>query len=329
MISQATLVLANHRPETVPAALALMAEHDAVILEEPPDPRFQAMLSGRLGIRAYLATQDLEYPEFSRRMAHGLRERHRLGTRLYQVEPFIQHLLVIHDRFADGQGPSDLPAGTTLHQVYLAERAATKALIDFYSTSAGESFAATMAAVKRFARADARRFALRDRLRAEAMLDVLKRPGHTYIEAGQIHYPLWRELRRRLPAGFTLRIHFLMAQAVRAMGRQRHLYGPGDRLTLLYRFHPNGQFREADRLAAQALIYNKIIIKEEITGTGQPYPHTRDELETAAITDDLTTADCRRIYPVVRRANTRTAREMVQHYLKRFSTTSRTPALTP
>ena len=326
MISQATLVLANHRPETVPAALALMAGYDAVILEEPPDDGFQAMLEGRLDIDTYLAPQDLEYPEFSHRMAQALRERHRLGTRLYQVEPFIEHLLAIHDRFADGQGPSDLTAGTTLHQVYLAERAATKALIDFYSTSSGGSFSATLAAVKRFARADARRFDLRDRLRAAAMPDLLQRHRRTYIEAGQIHYPLWRELRRRLPADVTLRIHFLMAGAVRGMGRHRHLYGPGDRLTLLYRFHPDGRFREADRLAAQALIYNKIIIKEEMSETAEPFPHTRDELEVAAITDRLTIDDCRRLYPVVRRAATATAREMVRHYLH---LKGGTPALTP
>ena len=328
MIPQATLVLANHRPETVPAALSLMTGYDAVILEEPPDDRFPEMLAGRLDIDAYLATQDLEYPEFSRRMAKGLRQRHLQGTLLYQVEPFIEHLLAIHERFADGQGPADLPVGTTLHQVYLAERAATKALIDFYSASAGGGFTNLLAAVRRFARADAQRFNLRDRLRAAAIPDLLKRPGRTFIEAGQIHFPLWGELRRRLPTGFALRVHFLMADAVRTMGYHRHLYGPGDRLTLLYRFHPNGRFREAERLAAQALIYNKIIIKEEITDVGEPYPHTRDELEVAALTEGLTITDCRRLYPVVRRADTRTAREMVQHYLRRSSSTSRRLALT-
>ncbi len=59
-----------------------MARHDAVILEEPPDPQFLPMLTGQLPINTYLETQDLEYPEFSRRMARVLRERHRAGTRL-------------------------------------------------------------------------------------------------------------------------------------------------------------------------------------------------------------------------------------------------------
>lgn len=46
--STATLVLANHRPETLPAAQRLLARHDAIILEEPPDPQFLPMLTGRV-----------------------------------------------------------------------------------------------------------------------------------------------------------------------------------------------------------------------------------------------------------------------------------------
>jgi hypothetical protein len=315
MTSRATLVLANHRPETIPAAQRLMARHDAVILEEPPDPQFLPMLNGQVPIDAYLETQDLEYPEFSRRMAEVLRERHRVGTRLYQIEPFIDHLLAIHERFADGDGPSDLPAGTALHRVYLAEREATAALIDFYRVSTSGPLAATIEAVKRFARSDAHRFALRDRMRASAMADVIPANGHTYIEAGQIHFPLWHELRRRLPAGYPLRVHFLMADAVRSMGYRGHLYGPGDLLTLHYRFHPQRRFQEADLLAARALVYSKLIAKDEIIDTDEPYPHTRDELEVGAVTARLSMADCRRLYPPIRRASTTTARAMVRHYL--------------
>ncbi len=315
MSSRATLVLANHRPETIPAAQRLMARHDAVILEEPPDPQFLPMLNGQVPIDTYLETQDLEYPEFSRRMAGVLRECHRAGTRLYQIEPFIDHLLAIHERFAGGDGPSDLPTGTALHRVYLAEREATAALIDFYSVSTSGPLAATIEAVKRFARSDAQRFALRDRMRAAAIADVIAAPGRTYIEAGLIHFPLWQELRRRLPTGYPLRVHFLMADAVRSMGYRSHLYGPGDLLTLHYRFHPQRRFQEEDLLAARALIYSKLIAKEEIIDADEPYPHTRDELEVSAMTARLTLTDCGRLYPPIRRASTTTAREMVRHYL--------------
>ena len=109
MTASATLVLANHRPETLPLARRLMALHDTIVLEEPPDKRFESMLDGEVPIDAYLEDQELEYPEFSQRMALVLRERRQAGTRLVQVEPFIDQLLSIHDRFANGEGPGIFP----------------------------------------------------------------------------------------------------------------------------------------------------------------------------------------------------------------------------
>lgn len=315
MTASATLVLANHRPETIPLARRLMAAHDTILLEEPSDKRFEPMLDGEIAIDAYLEDQEIEYPEFSRRMAQVLRERRQSGTRLVQVEPFIDLLLSIHDRFAKGEGPQDLPAGTDLYRVYRAEHLATKALLDFYRASGRGNFDTTVDAVKRFARADAQRFALRDRMRAEAMVVLLREPGKTYIEAGQIHYPLWRELRRRLPTGYPLRVHFLMADVVCELGYRRHLFGPGDLLTLYYRFHPQGRFPTEDLFAARALIYNKLILKEEIAADAETYPHTRDELEVGSAIDQLSLDDCRRLYPRVRRASTTASREIVVRYL--------------
>lgn len=315
MSASATLVLANHRPETIPLARRLMAVHDTIILEEPFDKRFDPMLDGKVSIDAYLEDQELEYPEFSRRMARVLRERRQTGTRLVQVEPFIELLLSIHDRFANGEGPQDLPAGTNLYRVYRAEHFATKALLDFYSASGRDNFKTTVDAVKRFARADAQRFALRDQMRAEAMVVLLQAPGKTYIEAGQIHYPLWHELRRRLPTGFPLRVHFLMTAVVRKLGYRRHLFGPGDLLTLYYRFHPRRRFQNEDLFAARALIYSKLILKEEIAADADTYPHTRDELEIGSVTDQLSLADCRLLYPLVRQASTSDSCEIVRRHL--------------
>jgi hypothetical protein len=103
------------------------------------------------------------------------------------------------------------------------------------------------------------------------------------------------------------------------MGYRSHLYGPGDLLTLHYRFHPGRKFKEEDLLAARALVYNKLITKEEMIDNTTPYPHTRDELEVGATAAHLSLADCRRLYPLIQRASTATSREMVQHYLSRSS----------
>lgn len=315
MTACATLVLSNHRPETVRPAKALMACHDAVILEESPEPHFEAMLSERLAIDAYLENLDLEYPEFSRRMCETLRELHGAGKRLYQVEPFLEKLIQIHEFFADGGRPANLKRGTDLHEVYTAEREATGALIRFYEVSVRGTFEETVRVVKQFARVDAQRFAVRDRMRADAIVAVLRGEKRCYIEAGQIHYPLWQDLKQKLPAGYPLKVKFLMADAVRDMGYRSHLYGPGDVLTLFYRFHPHRTSRREDLFAGRALIYNKLIAKEEIVGNSESYPHTRNELEVIATVRHLSLADCRHLYPVIRRASTKTAQDMVQHYL--------------
>jgi hypothetical protein len=169
--------------------------------------------------------------------------------------------------------------------------------------------------VKQFARVDAKRFAVRDRMRAHAIAALLKGEKRCYIEAGQIHYPLWQDLKERLPAGYPLKVKFLMADAARDMGYRSHLYGPGDVLTLFYRFHPNLSSPLEDLLASRALIYNKLIAKEEIVGDPGTYPHTRNEVEVIATVRHLSLADCRHLFPVIRRVSTKTAQDMVHHYM--------------
>ncbi|WP_419662412.1 hypothetical protein [Desulfosarcina variabilis] len=63
MTASASLVLANHRPETIPLARRLMAVHDTILLEEPPEKGFEPMLDGKINIDAYLENQELEYPD--------------------------------------------------------------------------------------------------------------------------------------------------------------------------------------------------------------------------------------------------------------------------
>jgi hypothetical protein len=68
MTASATLVLANHRPENILLACRLMTAHDTILLEEPPDKRFEPMLDEKFAIDDYLEDQELEYPEFRRQM---------------------------------------------------------------------------------------------------------------------------------------------------------------------------------------------------------------------------------------------------------------------
>jgi hypothetical protein len=132
-----------------------------------------------------------------------------------------------------------------------------------------------------------------------------------------LRYPLWRELKNRLPASYQLKVTFLMADAVRQMNYGGHLYGPGDILTLLYRFHPHKRLPSEDILAARALIYVKLILKDEIPPVKEQYPHTRDEIEVAEITKQLSYGDCRHLYPLILHSPIAEARQNVQNYLKK------------
>lgn len=140
VLRQATVVLSSHRPETTPLAARQMRAHGAVFLEEPPDPLFHRMLEGDVPVDDYVMTLDVEYPEFSRAMGLVLQEIHRQGTPIFQVEPFLERLIRIHERFARGESPEDLDRSGPEYPVYLAERQATAALLTFYRhTAAGSS----------------------------------------------------------------------------------------------------------------------------------------------------------------------------------------------
>ncbi len=316
MLARATLVLAEHRPETVSHAAALMRDHEAVFLEEPPDGQFQQMLRGDLPVEDYVLTLDAEYPAFIHSMCLALRELSVMGISIYQVEPYLEHLVAIHEFFSSGGSPEKLDPHHVQYEVYLAEKQATAALLDFYKTATAGSFEETLESVKRFARVDSRRFLVRDRMRAKALAPMIRRFNKSYIEAGQIHYLLWRMIRQDLGDSVTVRPHFLMACVVKALGISRHLYGPGDILTLRYILRPDLPDPMEDLLAGRALIYNKLIRKDEMTDGNEPYPHIRDELQVIEVVKQLTLKNCAELFLLLRRATTEEARAVVAHSLR-------------
>jgi hypothetical protein len=263
----------------------------------------------------YLNLLDVEYPAFSRKMCYLLRELAARGKRIVQVEPFLEILLGIHEFFAQGHRPQELDKNAIHYPVYLAEHHATRTLLAYYQTVMTESFEKALEAVEQFARADARRFRLRDSLRAHAMAPLFRQYPSVYIEAGVIHLSLWRLLRRQILPPDRLQLIFLADGALKRLGIKGHIYGPGDQLTLLYIFHPNHiTTRRTKMLAARSIIYSKIIEKEELTDALESYPHLRDELACIRATGQLSLDDCRRLFPLVRSANSSAARQIFTEY---------------
>ncbi len=313
-----------HRPEIVPLAAKAMRAHQTIVLEEPETPGFADMLAGNMAIDDYLMGADFEYPLFSRRMCELLRELHAQGRDILQIDPYMEVLAAIHERFANGGSPDDIPDSSLERAVYRAEHAWSGTLLAFYRTSAQGSFRETVDAVKLFGKADAARGRLRDDLRAQAIARLVKelmqeRPdsGPVLVEAGYIHVYLLTALRRRLPPGCELRPLYLMESVVRGIeGRRQHM-GPGDVLTISYVYNPDRDGHEADLQAARSLVRIKILQKDELEGDGQGFPHTRDEVQASRLVRSLDYAGCERAWRAIRRLPTPQAREWVARYVEK------------
>ena len=316
MIQKITIGLSVHRPEMIPIMAEQMRKHDTVVLEEPPSPDFGKMLRGDMSIEDYLSTLDLEFPEFNRRMYSLLRKFYNEGKNVLQIEPFLEFLLKIHGFFAEGHTPDDIKKNSIEYLVYLAERNATAALLSFYRTVMNGSFEQVIESVKKFAQKDAERFRLRDSLRAQALTSIFKSYPSAYIEAGLMHYPLWMLLRRQMRQPNRLHLIFLADSALKRFGVKGRLYGPGDQLTLMNIFHPIHKQTERETvLAARSLIYSKIVAKDEFSSDLNNLPNIFNELRCINMVGGLELEDCRRLFPLIRRAVTASAYQVVSKYL--------------
>lgn len=310
-----TVALSNHRCEIIPLAVAKMRQHVAVILEEPPERNFFQLLEGEITIAEYMLEIDAEYPEFNRRMYQAMRRLYHEGVRILQIEPYLERLIEIHRRFSEGAGPEDLKTHPTLWPVYEMEHRATRALINFYEASSQGDFDILLETVKAFARIDARRFVLRDQLRAQGIAEAIGPGERVYVEAGSLHVGLARELRRQSLAKTSIVNHFFSPRSGLPKSSPMTLYGPGDILTLVYMFNHEFDGLMADLWAARALVQNKIIIKNEITDRLEEFPHTRDEAKTARLVHQLDLKTCRHLILQIDKMTTAQARRTVMETL--------------
>ena len=313
---QITIGYSTHRMESIPFAAALMAPHDIIVLEDPPTPGFEGMLKSEISIKDYLMHTDTEYPEFVGHLCRHIRNEYKLGKKIVQVEPFIEQLLKIHEFFADGGSPDQIRPGTLMFDVYQAEKQATHHLLRFYEASVKNDFDRVVNAVKNFARADASRFQLRDNLRAHALAKLVQPYSSVYVEAGEIHMALFRELRKLLGLEVAIKPRFLMEPVYKKFSGKRHVFSPGDILTLYYVFHPQMESPFLDILASRSLIYSKLVEKNEMITDTNLYPHTRNEIETIQKVNTLSRYDCNYLFSRIRKASSSKARQIVNNYIK-------------
>lgn len=316
-MAELIILYSQHRPEVINEMARYLRNCDLLITEDAPSKLFQDMLSRTATIEDYLQSTEIEYPEFGRRLCRLWRHLHDTGIPVVQVEPFVETLLDIHNFFADGGKGHNIPVDSLRYQVYLAEKEATAALLNFYQSASGGNFQTIVKATRRFAMFDARRFALRDQLRAHAIVELCTNYKRVCIEAGQMHQALGRYLRSNLPAGHQIKPVFLIRRALGMLKHKCHLFSPGDLLTLHEIFHPGRSRERHNLLAARALIYNKIVIKEEMLPGETRYPHALDEVQCITRVNRLSYDECRELFEPMRHSSTRQARSVLLDHLNR------------
>ena len=278
------------------------------------------MLSGEMTIYDYLMDSDFEFPEFSRKSCELYRRFYEEGKQLLQIDPYMERLNAIRDIFDQGGKPSDIDPHSTLGPVYAAERSWTAALLAYYENCLTAPFTEVVELIKCFSREDAARSRLRDEMRAVTIDDITPIYSTLYIEAGTLHLYLVNRLRALLQSNYHLKQIYLTAPTVQRICGRRHALGPGDKLTLHYTYRPNFVGARTDLLAAQNLIHSKIQLKDEMVGTADKFPHTHDEVKTAALVSRLSYSDCSKLYDEIKHKSTIEARVVVQVYLNRNAT---------
>lgn len=315
-----TIGFSSHRMEVIPFAKRLMGNHDVIIIEEAPNPKFITMLKKEISIDEYLSEIDSGFPEFSRRIYKLLRWFYQRGKEILQIEPYMEQLMHIHNMFFKGKEPSDVLKIPGMREVYKAEREATGALLRFYEFSMGNSFQKVIEAVKNFARADAERFRLRDTMRAKAIAEVLPGNKMVYVEAGAVHTYLERALRQTLEKKWLIKSEFLLESVVTKLTGGKQVIAPGDILTEHYilRRKTNDEFETFQ--AARALVYIQLLEKEEMSPSrSEKTPHIKDEIRAIALVNKLTLTQCEELYRKIRFRDRHQAMEIIQDYISSSS----------
>lgn len=306
----------SYRPETLPFIEEYMGKCDAVILEEPHTPGFNEMIDNELPIEEYLMLSDFGFPDYARRSCQMIQRLSSKGVIFHQLDPFMDELVRIHEFFASGGSPAEIAENTITRNVYLCERQWTKKLIFFYKQSCNSNFELLVNAVKGFAKADSKKVNLRNAMRAEELVNLFCHYDSIYIEAGYIHFILFRLLLGHKTNGVKLKPIYPMSEVIRPLTGRKQILGPGDQLTLLYVFHSELNEWKTDTLAAQSLIYNKIVSKEEMVSENS-YPHTQNEIQAVSLATSLNYNQCRDIFPFIRNLMTSEARDYLINWRKK------------
>lgn len=293
--------LSAHRLEAIPFYEKAFTASDVIVLEDTPHPLFAMMVVGQIEIEKYVQSLETDFPKFMTAQCRLIQGAYKQGKKIVQIDPYIEKLIQMYQCLEEIK---QIPEFT---EVYNAEHEVTGKLINYYQLAMGK-FDEAVAAVLAFAQADAKRIALRDKMRAEKIVHYLQnKEGKIFVEAGYIHLKLTSFLRKIAPSDWQIRAAFLLAKPARELAKSilhkslPYPLVPGDILTFWYMGKKKINPAKANLLAARTLIYNKLLATEELEPTSsEPYPHLHQEFQIKAMLGRLSYNDCQRLYEVVK-----------------------------
>lgn len=294
MILQAAVdvkvVFLAHRVEFLDLFIKEMNGCDVVVLEEPRDGALEMFLENQITIEDYVENSGTGFPVYTFHQALALKDLYSRGVRIIQVEPYLEILEKIYRAISAGRVEEySLDPGAA--EVLEVEKEVTGALIEYHEELMGGDFDRIVDKIIEFAKRDAKRFVVRDRLRAEA-ISRLELDGMVGVEAGYMHILLPRYLEER---GVKTSTVSLIDEACRMLGLHPR-ENPGDTLTKSYML--NEDLGGEERLkAAQSLIYLMLVSREEKTPTlGNPFPHLTEEIGILERITKMSYDECRELY---------------------------------
>ncbi len=287
------ILFTSHRVEMLPHFEEEAKKRDVIIIEEPRDENFQRMLEGNVTVDEYVRNLNTSFPVYSKHQCEILRRLHGMGRKIYQSEPYLEALEVIHKAIEKGEF-EQLPREGAIAKVQNIERTVNAAWLDYQEAFIKKDFDALVDATVRFTKADAERFKIRDRMRAEEVAKIIEETGGSVlVEAGQIHILLPKYLEE---LGFKVSTLNLPEVIAKRLGIE--LYpNPGNELTKKFMLEEDVDDDTARVMAARGIIYISLIPKEEmLPSEDNPYPHLIEENKVAKAVSKLSYEDCRRLF---------------------------------
>ena len=187
MVKEVFIGFSAHRLETIPFYKRVFAKSDIIILEDAPHPLFPSLLLGQLTPEQYVQSLDTDFPFFLTAQYKLLQAAYKEGKKIVQIEPYIERLLQMYQLLEEGKTPEEIAQLPLYQEIYTCEHEVSGKLLAYYQATMGK-FEKAVKTVQVFAQADAKRIALRDKMRAQSIASYLEnKTGRVFVEAGYIH----------------------------------------------------------------------------------------------------------------------------------------------